>query len=244
MTHESTRYQDFHYTPDDRMGRLISDHYRLIQVMTRFGIRMGFGDRTVDEVCKEAGVDCGTFLTVVNFVIEGTIDSDAAHRISVRSLLQYLKQSHIYFLEYCLPGIRRKLLDGIRLRTSDVSFLILKFFDEYTAEVATHMNYEERTVFGYVNGLLEGSMKPDFKITTYSDHHEQVSTKLKELKNIIIKYCPESADANLLNAALYEIYRCEAELESHCQVEDLLFVPAVARLERKLESQIKVKDEC
>jgi len=95
------------------------------------------------------------------------------------------------------------------------------------------MDYEEKTVFGYVENLLNGVVPPNFHIATYSDHHEQVSHKLGELKNIIIKYCPENADANLLNDALFNIYRCEKELENHCKVEDNLFVPEIERLERQ-----------
>ena len=91
-------------------------------------------------------------------------------------------------------------------------------------EVRIHMEYEEKTVFKYVNNLLSGKSSEDYKITTYSEHHDLVSLKLKELKNIILKYCPEDANTNLLNDALYDIYRCEEELSSHCHIEDCLLV--------------------
>lgn len=225
------------YNPSDKMVSLIADNYQLIQVMSRFGIPLGFGDKTVAEVCADNNVDCLTFLSVVNFMMDGFSNFEATSDVSVKSLLHYLRQSHIYFLEYCLPAIRRKLLDGIQLRTSDVSFLILKLFDEYVNDVRTHMEHEEKTVFEYVRTLLEGKNTENYKIATYSDHHEQVGFKLKELKNIIIKYCPSDATANLINAALYDIYRCEDELSSHCQVEDCLLVPAIMRLEREISAQ-------
>lgn len=227
------------YSPDDKMVALIADDYRLIQVMSRFGIRMGFGDKSVAEACADCGVDCHTFLAVVNFVVAGYSSQADSQNVSLDSLLHYLRQSHVYFLEYFLPTERRKLLDGIKLRTSDVSFLILKFFDEYTTEVQLHMDFEDKTVFVYVAALLAGEPTDNFRIATYSDHHDQVASKLKELKNIIIKYCPADADSNLLNAALYDIYRCEEELESHCLIEDRLLVPAIMRLERDIDSAKK-----
>ena len=101
------------------------------------------------------------------------------------------------------------------------------------------MEFEEQKVFSYVNGLLSGSIEDKFRISTYSEYHEEVGDKLKELKNIIIKYCPDSADINLLNDALYDIYRCEQELESHCMVEDRIFVPAVVKLERKVREDVQ-----
>lgn len=226
------------YLPSDKMASLISEHYQLIQVMSRFGIPLGFGDKSVEQTCLDNGVDCQTFLSVVNFVLDGFANFEAAPDVSIDSLLHYLRQSHIYFLEYFLPAIRRKLLDGMPLRTDDVSFLIIKFFDDYVREVRVHMDYEEKTVFSYVRSLLDGEVREDYKVSTYSDHHDQVGSKLNELKNLIIKFCPSGTESNLLNDALYDIYRCEEELESHCHVEDCLLVPAIVRLEEQSNSTL------
>ncbi|MDE5875128.1 MAG: hemerythrin domain-containing protein [Muribaculaceae bacterium] len=216
------------------MASLIAENYQLLQVMSRFGIPLGFGDDSVEKTCCDNGVDCSTFLAVVNFISEGYSDSDTLPSLSVEALLDYLRQSHIYFLEYFLPAIRKKLLEGIRLRNDDVSFLILKFFDDYVGEVRIHMDYEEKNVFPYVKSLLSGNKISDFRVNTYSKHHDRVGSKLKELKKLIIKYCPESKDINILNDALYDIYRCEDEHESHCLGEDCLLVPAILQLENKL----------
>lgn len=220
-----------HYKATDPMSALISENYRTIHVMTRFGIKIGFNDMTVDDVCRDAGVDTATFLAVVNFMQDGVNSIDPSVKVSVGALLHYLKQSHIYFLEYSLPSIRRKLLDGINLRDTDVSFLILKLFDEYYSEVRRHMEYEEHNVFPYVESLLAGTPHTNFTISTYSDHHEQVGVHLHELKKILIKYCPKDAPALLMNDVLYDIYRCEDELNSHCLVEDRIFVPEIKRIE-------------
>ena len=59
------------YEVDDKMIDLISDNYSMLQGLSAFGIRLGFGDKTVCEVCREQDVDCYTFLMVVNFLING-----------------------------------------------------------------------------------------------------------------------------------------------------------------------------
>ncbi len=216
------------------MVSLVADDYRLLQVMSRFGIPVGFGDKTVEQVCRNHGIDTATFLAVVNFITAGSHCIDSTAEISLEALLKYLKASHRYFLDFFLPSIRRKLLDGIRFRTTDISILILKFFDEYVAEVNSHMEYEEKMVFEYVGKLLKGIVPEEFEITTYSRHHELVSEKLGELKSLLLRYGPESSDVNLLNAALYDIYLCEQELANHCLIEDYIFVPVIRRLESKL----------
>lgn len=225
------------YKAEDKMMSLIATDYRIINVMTRFGMRMGFGEATVGDVCEMYGVDCATFLAVVNFIADGFVPKEVVPTLSPRTILDYLKRSHSYFLEYLLPAIRRKLLDGIQVSANDVSFLILKFFDDYTSEVAHHMDYEEQTVFCYIDALLRGRQLDGYKISTFSDHHEEVVSKLRELKQIIICYSPGSTDPNLLNAALYDIYRCGDELWHHSQVEDHVLVPVIEELERNISRQ-------
>ena len=222
------------YYPEDKMVSLIKDNYRLIQVMSRFGIPMGFGDDTVKQVCEKNKVDCNTFLTVVNFIVDENF-TFPFENISLQSLIHYLKQSHIYFLEFCLPAIRRKLLDGIIMRDSDVSFLIIKLFDEYVAEISAHMIEEEETLFTYYDALLNKKNLIPTQVATYSAaYHDRVGEKLKELKNIIIKYCPEDAKTNLLYAALYDIYRCEEELFSHSRIEDYILLPSLNNLKESI----------
>lgn len=228
------------YKPGDKMIDLIGDNYSLLQVMSRFGLSLGFGDKTVKEVCEMNGVNCRTFLIVVNFIAEGFSRMDgSSDEISVPALVDYLRQAHIYFLDFCLPAIRRKLIDAIDCSQDDVAFLILKFFDNYMGEVRKHMEYEERTVFKYVDALIQGHASKNYQISTFSKHHDQVGERLTELKNIIIKYCPAKANTNLLNAALFDIYACEEGLESHCKVEDYLFVPAILKLERRVRDNEK-----
>jgi regulator of cell morphogenesis and NO signaling len=228
------------YKPTDKMASLISDNYTLLQVISRFGLSLGFGDKTVKEVCEMNRVDCRTFLAVVNFMEEGFSRMEDAEDLSVPSLIDYLRQAHSYFLDFALPVIRRKLTESIDCSKDDeVTFLILRFFDEYVREVKRHMDYEEKTVFKYVNDLLHNHPSKHYQISVFSKHHDSISEKLTELKNIIIKYCPPKANKNLLNAALFDIYSCEEGLESHCKIEDCLFVPAILKLERRMDGNAR-----
>ena len=227
------------YIPTDKMSDIICDNYSLLQVMSRFGLPLGFGDYTVEEVCHSHQVDCRTFLSVANFINkEHSRTSFSTEDISVESLMVYLKNAHHYFLDFQLPTIRRKLLEAIDCSMdNEVTFLILKFFDSYVQEVRNHMNYEDKYVFTYVDRLMKGQKSEEYNINMFVRHHEHIDEKLTELKNSIIKYYPASQHAHLMNAVLFDIFNCEKDLASHTHVEDHLFVPAVLRLEQEVESQ-------
>ena len=217
------------------MISLIRDNYNLLQSLGSFGISLGFGDKTVSQVCEEQHVDTYTFLAVVNFTINGYRDIDDATRLSMPTLLQYLKASHDYFIGFQLPFIRKELVDALDER-DNLARLILKLYDEYARSITAHMKYEEKHVYPYVEALLQGKPVADFEIDMYSKHHGQESNKLRELKSIIIKYLPsDGLHNNQLSATLYDIYNNEEWLSLHAQVEDDIFIPAVRRLEQKLK---------
>ena len=223
------------YEPDDKMISLIRDNYNLLQSLGSFGISLGFGDKTVSQVCEEQHVDTYTFLAVVNFTINGYRDFDDATRLSMPTLLQYLKASHDYFIGFQLPFIRKELVDALDDK-DNLARLILKLYDEYARSITAHMKYEEKNVYPYVEALLQGKPVTDFEIDMYSKHHGQESSKLRELKSIIIKYLPsDGLHNNQLSATLYDIYNNEEWLSLHAQVEDEIFIPAVRLLEQKLK---------
>lgn len=225
------------YEAGDKMISVIRDNYNILQAMNSFGIYLGFGDKTVDEVCKEQGVDTYTFLAVINYTVNGYEDQQGLEKISIPTLLKYLQASHDYYLDFQLPMIRRELIDSLD-ENDNLARLILKLYDEYAHGVTVHMRYEEKHVFPYVQKLLDGETSDAYDIDTYSKHHNQLDQKLKELKNIIIKYLPaDGPHNNKLMATLYNIYNNEEWLRLHCNVENDIFIPVIRHLESKRKQQ-------
>ncbi|MBQ6189598.1 MAG: hemerythrin domain-containing protein [Bacteroidaceae bacterium] len=223
------------YHENDPMSDVISDDYRMLQMISRFGITLGFGDKTVAETCKEAGVDAQTFLTVVNFLTDTNHahSSEMVEHIQLSDMLRYLKNSHTYFTDYRLPVIRRRLIQAIDMR-SHIAMLIIKFYDEYVAEVSRHMAYENEHVHPYVEGLLEGR-RGNLRLSDITNQHEgshaSIDRSLTELKSIIIKYYPNDQNAALLSDVLMDIYMVEEDFLNHCHLEDTLFAQCVRQLE-------------
>ena len=225
------------YEPSDKMITLIKDNYSVLQALGSFGINLGFGDKTVNETCKLNAVDTYTFLAVVNFTINGYGDFQNDDQISVPTLLHYLKASHTYYLDFQLPFIRRELQESIN-EDDALGVLIMKLYEEYAREIRRHMKYEEKTLFPYVESLLEGRPMSDYNVETFSKHHESADKKLRELKLMMIKYLPADAHHNnKLTATLYDIYNNEEWLSQHAEVEDHIFTPAIKRLEQMTKQE-------
>lgn len=228
-------YRKGNYRETDKMSDLICENYPMVFVMSRFGIALGFGDKNIGEVCRMNNVDTNTFLTVVNYLSDTSQKTQPvpSENLSLESLMNYLHNSHDYFLKFRLPQIRAKLLEAISNSSEDVAFVIRRFFDEYAEEVNKHMLYEEKTVFPYVRSILKGNKKQKYNISIFMKRHDQIELKITELKNILIKYYP-GASNNMLNSVLFDIFSTEEDLASHNHIEDYLFIPAILELEKTL----------
>ena len=219
------------FKPTDKMLDIVKDNSSLILVMGRFDIPLGFGDKTIRDICRTQNVNEKTFLEVVNFVSDKSYNPE---EVSLPSLTGYLKKAHEYFLDFNLPNIRRKLIEALDCsKANDIAVLIVRFYDEYVAEVRKHMEYENDCIFSYVERLSQGILDRNFSISSFAGSHAPISDRLRELKDIIIRYYPDRNNY-LLNSVILEIIQCEQDLTSHCMVEDNLFVPAVEHVEEEL----------
>ena len=81
------------YKEVDRMYDVLCDEHHLFQMLSRFGIPLGFGEKNVREVCKESNVDVTTFLAVANYVKVGPeVASYYVDKVSAAALTDYLKR--------------------------------------------------------------------------------------------------------------------------------------------------------
>lgn len=223
------------YEADDRMVSLIRDNYNVLQAMGAFGINLGFGDKIVQQVCEAQQVDTYTFLLVVNYIINGYRHQGPDESVSVSTLMHYLRASHEFFLGFQLPLVRRSLEEAFG---EDGRMLapVLRLYDTYARAVLSHMKYEEKTLFPYVERLLAGEKTKGYGIVTFSKRHGDTTAQLQEMKSIIVRYIPTNVMTNnKLMAALYHLYKIEEWLQLHANVEDDIFVPAISHLEQKLE---------
>jgi regulator of cell morphogenesis and NO signaling len=232
-----TKFRFGKYRESDNMSELLCDNYPTLLVLSRFGIALGFENKSIGEVCKANGVDTDTFLTIINLLLDAdqSIQYADAH-FSVESLISYLHNSHIYFLDYRLPAIRAKLIEALDSTQKDLNKAVVHYFDEYVSQVNKHMKYEEKNVFPYVHFLLKGEKKENYSINIFRKQHDQIEAKLTEFKHILIKYYPAKS-TNEINCVLFDIFNCEKDLASHNAIEDCLFVPAIFELERKIEEK-------
>ncbi len=236
---------------DMKMAEVIHLNHHLLHVINRFGIQLGYGEKTVSQLCQAHDIPLSFFLEIVNtfhdpsyFPIENMLQFKAS------LLINYLHQTHRYYLDFRIPEIANyiKRLSDDKAFSEDIKGLLQHFFNQYTSELTTHINKEEQRVYPYVLELERflSSEHSDqaliqrlkaYSIHEYEEDHDDVEAKLFDLKNILIKYIPEPTDSRILNLILHELFELERDLNNHAHIEDLILVPIVDKMEQAFHAR-------
>ena len=219
------------FTGKESVVDLIEQDYNILPILSRFNIPLGFQDRRIEDVCAENSIDVKVFLFIINFILSGHIDAETMPDISPLAIVDFLHNSHDYFLRYKFPHIRRNLLDALDETLSDINPAIIAFFDEYIEEVKKHFAYEENKVFPYIRSLIAGDVST-YNISIFKRHHDEIARKLADLKNIILRFYTTSMP-NRMYDVLVDLYNAEDDLDSHADIENLILIPLIASLEDK-----------
>ncbi|MGP1515286.1 MAG: LuxR C-terminal-related transcriptional regulator [Bacteroidales bacterium] len=220
------------YTKDDKMFELLCSNERLLQVVSRFGIPLGVGEKTIEQVCRENKIDIKTFLAIVNFTSSGGDYEPMEGQVDLYTLQSYLQNTHTYLLNFLLPHIRRHLIDALgSSQDNDVTFLIIKFFDEYCKELNCHMETEDKEIFSKTSDLIAGKRVKSLANEISRMHTSPIEQKLSELKNLIIKYYSSQSGNDMVYNILQHLFLCEYDLYIHDRIETVLLLPEIRRLE-------------
>ncbi len=218
--------------PNDSMVDLVNYDYNILPLLSRFSIPLGFRQHTIADVCQGAGIDVNAFLLIINHVLGGINDQKLRKKVKASDVVKFLKNSHEYFVTYKFPHIRQNLLQALDESYSQINPSIITFFDEFVAKVSRHFDYEEQYLFPYIDDL-EHDRPTDYSIEIFIRQHSEVSTSLNDLKNIILRYYV-TAVPNRMYDVLVDIYNCEADIQSHTDIENDILVPIVKSMVQKI----------
>lgn len=216
-----------------KMADLVERDFHLLGLLARFGIEQRFGDRSVEQICTEAGVDPDTFLLLCEVYASDDFrpTPDMLRDCRIQDILRYLNQSHDYYVNRSLVDLDAAIDRLIAPCTPTQQQVIRKFFADYRTELQRHFDYEEKSVIPYVRGLLIGNRNTSFTIDRFEENHAQIHETLSDLKNLIMKSLPDVCDNDQRIAVLLSIYNLQQDLDHHTCIEDDVMVPMVRMLE-------------
>lgn len=215
---------------------LIEENPSLLLMMQHFNIDFRVGDLTVSQLCNIEGVSEKLFISIANLYngfrpVENPIDSVD----DLRQTIEFLRNSHDYYREDKYPQISSYIKQLQENHPEKELKLLEKFFYEYFAEVIDHLDYEDNVAFPYFIELInkKTSSKTDlYSAKEYSEHHTDIELKIKDIKNLLLKYVSINDDLNLRRKLLFSLFELEYDLYIHSLIEETILIPFGYNIEK------------
>lgn len=240
----------FHFTANMKMADIILNYYLLLPIIGRFGIDLGFGNKTVNEVCSEKNINTFFFLEIVNsYHNPEYFTAEELQEYPPILIIEYLTNTHNYYRKIKIPELENLVNEIVKNSNPDNknnNILIANFFEEYKIELIKHLENEEKTLFPYIFELEKAQknvrafeqlmQKKAYNKSVHSnDEHDQLEAKLLDLKNLIIKFLPPVEHKYLIEKLLIELFRLEEDLNDHSRIEDRVLLPKIIKLELQIQ---------
>lgn len=225
------------FVPDMKMAEMVEIDFHLLEVFSRMGLGGSFGERTVEQVCTDCGLDPHTFTVLCSVYSSASFvptEEDIA-ACKAEDVAAYLHSSHIYYRNVAIPALAEKFSRLIAPCSAPQQAVLGKFLTDYKEELDKHFSDEENEVLPYVSSLLAGEDDEDLSIDSFEDNHEGIEEKLGDFKNIVMKSLPRECDDTLRSEFLNFLFLLQKDFDGHTRIEDDVLVPVV----RKLEEPVK-----
>jgi len=216
-------------TESMKMSDIIGKNILLISVLNRFGIKPGVGEKTLKTISSQNGIELKSFLAILNTYNSKEYFPENDD-VDINVLVNFLKRTHVYYLNYTLPRIENLLRQlSAECPENKPLAMIEQYYFDYKKQLTIHIDYEETELFPLIVEIVKKQSKISENADYYSDkiqhEHVNVEDKLSDLKTILIKFLPAEVNENSANELLFEISRFEQELLDHARFEDKILIP-------------------
>ena len=206
------------------LSAVVSEHTALVPILDRFGITLGLGEKTVNEVCEEKDINTDFFLTVINtFLNEEYFPEKHFKTFCKEQIVNYMRATNAYYMQCQLPNIDAHLGRLISTSSSENSPLpmIGKMVQSLRKSMEKTIENDEKTLFP---SCLFGQKE---EISEDVDEDNSCAL-LDDIKNIIIKHISGDYNKNLCYAVLFAISTLQKDLNHHQRIRNRVLLPMIS----------------
>lgn len=221
---------------DTKAAVLIGSDPKMVNLCMELGIKLGFGDISVGQLCEHNGISVDLFVSFCKLMSSPSFipDTTMLDDNDIAVILRFLERFHSEYRQSALPQLHANVHKIAEQCPREIKIVVNSFFDDFDAEMTRHMENEEKGQFSYIKGLLAGSVREGESLDSFIDLHDDVEVKLEDFKNILLKYVPENCDIAERYIAIIQAMHIADALHFHTKVEDRLLYPLASELEKRI----------
>lgn len=213
------------YNKETRLSEILMLHPSLIPVINRLGVALGVGDANIEEICKDRGIDCRFFLSVINtFLDEDYFPVNAKDVFTLEKTIEYLEKTDDYYLNVQLPNIERHF-----------DWLIQRSGKENNLEMLRHFFMEMKNHF---SETLISEKSELFPILRDHNHKKvnsskveavnvEVEERLQDLLTFFVAHLKGDYDRNLCMAVVTSVFSLYNDICQNNRIRSRILLPAL-----------------
>lgn len=194
---------------DTVLSEILAQHHILIPIINRFGIKLGVGDKTIEDICNEQDLNVDFILVILNvYLDENYISEKRLAQFGLEPIANYFNETIQNYLHSLVPNIEKHLHAFIALSDANNEELkaLQKVFYQFKEELVQHLE----------KGLKHTGPYP----------HEL----LRDIKSILIKHVSGNFNQNLCYAVIFSVGSLEDDLIIHNRLRDSVLIPKLDKL--------------
>ncbi|MES1249155.1 MAG: hemerythrin domain-containing protein [Chitinophaga rupis] len=210
---------------------------RYKQVMQRYPVHRTQGEQ--DE-----------FVRMIAAAFDGLPDLSAFADFSISMLIDYIRRTHIFYLDTKLPEIAQTILSLQGVTDADRRLLLLleTSFTLYYRKLDNHIRKEETLLLPYIEELCRRIERPGefirnsnwyhYSLDAFEQAHEDTEADLAEMRGYIKEYRPSDTDLSPYRILVAKLEVFEQDLEVHAFIEDEVLIPKARGVEVQLRQRL------
>lgn len=215
---------------ETKLSQIIIEDPSILSVLNRFGISLGVGDLTIEQICNKKDLNTTFFTTILNtfrdpnFFPEKTLYSFSAHLI-----VDYLKKTNQSYIQFQLPNIERHL--SLLISKSDSTgsnlLIIMNFFREVKAELMQRIYDDDNRWFPEILALEQQcDTVPDSPLSTHGiDTQDAIEDKVNDLISMFVIHLKGDYDMNLGQAVLLALDSIKKDIVQNNRIRLRILLP-------------------
>ena len=233
-------------TPEVTIRELVATDYRTAAVFERHGLDFCCsGCRTVEQACRDAGVDQRALLNELDVVLESPSAGTPAYASwSARALIDHIVTKHHGYVRESIPALLQhtaKIAAVHGERHAELAH-IANLFRRVADEMTDHMAKEEMILFPFiaavdaaVAGGRSAPMPPfgsvENPIGVMEAEHKFVGDAMAEMRHLTNGFTPPEDACGTYRVTLQELDAFERDLHEHVHLENNVLFPKAVALE-------------
>lgn len=196
-------------TKNTVLSEVLAQHHILIPIVNRFGIKLGVGDKTIEDICEEQDLNVDFILVILNvYLDENYISKRKLEQFDLEPIANYFNETTQNYLHSLVPNIEKHLHAFIALSGSNNEELkaLQKVFNQFKEELVQHLE----------KGLEHTGPYP----------HEL----LRDIKSMLIKHVSGDFNQNLCYAVIFSVGSLEDDLIIHNRLRNSVLKPMLNKL--------------